>query len=115
VTVLRGTVPVNVPNEVLVTSVLNSLGFDTVGTIATFTNSSGGKKRIHNIIASGTGYALYTVVLNTVIIASLRTGPSRNVDFFLNIDINDGDIIDIKAHHFTDGDTQNYEATIFGF
>lgn len=116
-TVLQGTVGIgsNAPNEVLAVGVLNSLGYNTVGTITTYNNTSGSKKRIHSIVASGTGYAVYTVVLNTVVIATKRSGPGRNVEFFLNLDINDTDIIDIKAQHFTDGDTQNYEASILGF
>ena len=116
-TVLRGTQGSSsaAPNEILVDGSVAGLGASTLSTIATYNNSSGSKKRIHSIIASGEIYACYYIVVNTVTVVTKRSGPSRNVEFFLNIDLDDGDIIDLKVEHFTTGDTANFEGTILGF
>jgi len=117
-TVLQGTVSIGTespPNDILASGSLTNLGKEVETTIASYENTGSKKIRISQVIASGTGYAKYSLVFNTVTVATLRSGPSRNVEFFPNIDLENGDILDVKVEHYTDGDTMNFETTIFGY
>jgi hypothetical protein len=70
------------------------------------------------VSVSGDDYAKYTLVINTVIIDTRRTGPARNLtfDFTSNpLKTSVGDVIDIKVEHFFSGDTLDFEATIYGY
>ena len=70
------------------------------------------------ISVSGDDYAKYTLVINTVLIDTRRTGPDRNLtfDFTSNpLKTSVGDVIDIKVEHFFTGDTLDFEATIYGY
>lgn len=117
-TVLRAARPAGsagAPDELLVHNTEDDLGFNTEVTLATYTVPAGQSKRISRISVSGTDYAKFTVVLNTNPIEIKRTGPDRNLDFWLNLQLNAGDIIDVKVIHLVDGELADFEASIFGF
>ncbi len=101
------------PNTVLATGAQTLISDNILTTVATFTATV--TTRITSIIASGTDYAKYTVVLNTVDILTLRTGPDRNTGAFINLELAATDVIDIKVEHFDTSVTMNAEATILGF
>jgi hypothetical protein len=101
------------PNSVLAVGAQTSIASSTLTTVVTYTAT--GTERISSIIASGTDYAKYTIVLNTVTIMTLRSGPSRNVGAFINLEINATDVIDLKVEHFDSTVSMDAEATILGF
>lgn len=101
------------PNTVLATGAQTLISDNTLTTIATFTAVA--TTRITSIIASSTDYAKYTIVLNAADIMVLRSGPSRNVGAFINLEIVNTDVIDIKVEHFNTSITMDAEATILGF
>lgn len=93
----------------------NSLGANTVATVATYTAPAGGKK-VSRISCSGTDYAKWTLVLNTSTIEVKRSGPDRSVEFeFANpLELAVTDILDVKVEHYVTGETGNFETTIYG-
>lgn len=54
-------------------------------------------------------------MVNTVIQATKRSGPSRNVEFDLNLELSATDVIDLKVEHFATGQTSDFEGLILGF
>jgi hypothetical protein len=84
-------------------------------TVATLT--ANGTNRLVQIVCSGTGYAKYQIYINSVLKETKRSGPDRNVVFLYDhpIDLNAGDVVDIKAIHYNTGVQEDFEATIYGF
>lgn len=101
------------PNSVLAYSEVTALGSATVATVATYTAT--GSDVVSRVIASGEDYAKFTIVLNTVIKATARSGPDRNVIFDLNLGLSAADVLDVKVEHFHTGDTLDFEASILGY
>jgi hypothetical protein len=101
------------PNTVLATGTQTIISDNTLTTVATFTAIA--TTRATTVYASGTDYARYTIVLNAVTILTLRSGPSRNVGAFINIELGIGDVLDIKVEHFDTSVSMDSEATILGF
>lgn len=70
-------------------------------------------KGVTRISCSGTDYAKFSLVLNTVTIEYQRSGPSRNIEFG-PLKLSATDVLDVKVEHFITGDTANFESTIYG-
>lgn len=103
----------NVPNRVLDYDEVIGLGASTPATVATFTAPS--VTRIHSIIGSGQNYACYRIKINTDLIAFKRSGPSRNVEFFLNVELQPADVLTVEVEHSVTGEIADFEASILGF
>lgn len=70
------------------------------------------------VICSGEDYAKFTLVLNAAVIATRRSGPSRDVIWDFGggpFSLGPGDIFDVKVEHFYTGDSVNFESTIMGY
>lgn len=103
------------PNEVFDHTVENGVVHDVLTTLSTVNIS--GTKRITSVILSGTDYAKFFCVVDTQTIAVKRSGPDRNVEFFLNLQLTDGQIFETKVLQrngvaITDA---NFESTVLGF
>jgi hypothetical protein len=104
----------NAPNSILAEDEETNVSANTLTTVVSYTAAE--IKRIHSVLCSGCTYAKFTCVLNTVTIATKRTGPQRNTDFYLNIEIGVGDVFEIKVEHFqTSVGDAVFEGTILGF
>ena len=101
------------PNSILAYSETTALGSATLATVVTYTAT--GSDVVSRVIVSGEDYAKFTIVLNTVIKATARSGPDRNVFFDLNLGLTVGDVLDVKVEHFHTGDTLDFEGSIIGF
>ena len=70
-------------------------------------------KGITKISCSGTDYAKFELYKNSGLLETLRSGPDRNIQFG-PLSIVENDIIEVKVIHYVIGDTNNFEATIYG-
>jgi len=88
---------------------------NTQTTILTY--SASGDKKVVRIGCGGDDYAKFQVYINTVLVETKRTGPDRHIDFnwCFPLELNDGDVIDVKVTHYFDGDNLNFEATLYGY
>ena len=86
----------------------------TLTTILTYTAPT--VKKISRIGVSGTDYAKFQLFLNTVLIETKRSGPSRSMDFVFDhpLSLAASDILDVKVTHYNTGLTSNFESTIYG-
>ena len=109
----RGAGSDTVPLEVLAYNEILGLGHDTEATIVSITAAA--PTRIKLVTVSGTDYAKFMIVHNTNVISTKRSGPDRNLEFFLNLKLEVGDILDVKVRHLNDGEVSNFEANIIGF
>jgi len=100
-------------NTVLKYTEVTGVGVSTLTTIATYTAIA--TTRVNRILCSGTDYAKFRLVKNSVIIGTLRSGPGRNIEFLVDISLTTGDILDAKVIHFNTGFTSDFEALILGF
>lgn len=93
---------------------VSSVTANTLTTVCTYTAT--GTKRVTRIGCSGTCYAKFTLVINTVVVETKRSGPQRNIDFTFDrpLLLSDSDILDLKVTHFVTGETNEFEATVYG-
>lgn len=98
----------------LATGTLTGVTDNVLTTIVTYTAPSA--QVITKISCSGTGYAKFQLVLNTVTIETKRSGPGRDVVFTFEdpLDLSASDILDLKVIFFNTNETNNFEATIYG-
>jgi hypothetical protein len=84
-------------------------------TLVTYTAPAGGK-RISKIEAGGTLYAKYQMFINTVLVATRRSGPDRYVvfDFSSPYSLAASDILDVKVTHYNTGTAGDFESSVFG-
>lgn len=101
VTPLAGNGITNVPAGVL-------------STIVTYTAPA--DKSLTSITVSGTVYAKFQLFLNTILIETRRGGPERTMVFEFNspLQLNSGNILDVKVTHYTTGQTAEFESTVYG-
>lgn len=101
VTPLAGNAITSVPDNVLTT-------------IVTYTAPA--DKKVSLVSTSGSLYAKFELFLNTVLIETRRGGPDRTVVFeFTNpLQLNSGDILDVKVIHFDMTHTADFESTVYG-
>lgn len=108
--------PATTPNSVnaIAGGVITSIPASTPTTITTYSAASDIK--VTRIGCSGTCYAKYQLVLNTVIIETKRSGPERSIDFIFErpLNLSTSDVLDIKVTHFVIGGLEDFEATIYG-
>lgn len=83
-------------------------------TIVTFTAPN--NFLLGNIVTSGTTYAKYQLYLNLVLIDTRRGGPERTMIFTFPspLQMNTGDILDVKVTHYDTAQTADFESTIYG-
>lgn len=101
VTALAGNALTNVPDT-------------TLTTIVTYTAPSA--MRITQITCSGTVYAKFQLFLNTVLMETRRGGPERTVVFEFNnpLQLQSGDILDVKVEQYNVGQTADFDSTVYG-
>ena len=103
-----------VPNQVLDYSAITEVPSDALTTIATYT--AGTTKRIHSIILSGSMYAKFYIIVNGATIVTVRTGPERNLDYYLNITLNAGQVLETKVWYTFPGvGDALFNSTILGY
>ena len=74
-----------------------------------------GTKRITTVACSGSSYAKFYCVLDTNVIAVKRSGPQRNVEFYLNLQLNAGQIFETKVIHYSGYGDSVFDSLILGF
>jgi hypothetical protein len=104
-----------IPISAVAVGAQTSVSDNTLTTVATLI--ANGANRIAMISCSGSGYAKFTVYINSVLKETKRSGPDRNVVFNYNhpLTLTTGDVVDIKVEHYNVGSLEDFEATIFGF
>lgn len=100
--------------DTLATGSQSSIAANLLTTIVTYTAPA--DKAITKISVSGTEYAKFQLFKNTALIDTKRTGPDRSTEFvFINpLNMNSGDILDVKVTHFVTTNTIDAEASIYG-
>ena len=104
----------NSPVTALATGNNAALASSTLGTVVTHTAS--GQQSVSRIAGSGTFPAEWTLVLNSVILETKRSGPDYKVEFLFNgpLTIPDTQVLDIKVEHLDAANTRDFNATIYG-
>jgi len=84
-------------------------------TILTFTAIK--DTNISLITCSGDDYAKFQLFIDTVLIATKRSGPKRNTEWNFNnpLLLNSGSILDVKVTHWHTGDVLNFESTLYAY
>jgi hypothetical protein len=101
VTALAGNALTNVPDT-------------TLTTIVTYTAPHA--IHISQVTCSGTVYAKFQLFLNTVLMETRRGGPERTVVFEFNnpLQLQNGDILDVKVEQYNIGQTADFDSTVYG-
>jgi hypothetical protein len=83
-------------------------------TVVTYTAAA--NKLVSLISVSGTVYAKFQLYLNTVLLETRRGGPDRTLTFEFNkpLQLNTGNILDVKVTHYQTGNTAEFESTVYG-
>ena len=113
---IQGTVISTSTQEVILAEGTDTaVAANTLTTLVSFTMTIADKD-ITRISCSGEFYAKFDIFVNTVRKETLRSGPSRNVEFtFQNFVFSVGDIVDVKVTHAYTGKTPEFNTTIYGF
>jgi len=100
------------PNKVLSSNNIVALGTGTEDDLVSFVATS--KTVISSIQLSGQVFAEFRILLNTIEIIHKRSGPQRNLDIFLNLELEPTDLLEVKVEHYWSGESSNFEGTILG-
>lgn len=101
------------PNEIFDHTVDGAVVDHVLTTLSSVTIS--GTKRITSVVLSGSDYAKFFCVVDAAVIAIKRSGPARNVEFFLNLQLTDGQIFETKVLQRTGANDTIFESTVLGF
>jgi hypothetical protein len=100
-------------NSVLGTGAATGVAASTLTTV--LTHVATGTTRVSHISCSGDTNAKFTVLLDTVVIDTKRM-TAYELDFYLNIDITIGQILEVKVQHYHTGVLDAiYESTLYGY
>jgi len=85
----------------------------TLTTILTYTATA--DTYISLITCSGQDYAKFELYIDTILIATKRTGPKRNTEWNYSnpLLLSAGSILDIKVTHYYTGDLSKFEAALY--
>ena len=103
-------------SDLLVTGTEASLSSGSTATIVTLTPAV--DTFITKVICSGHDYAKFTLVLNSSVIATRRSGPSRDVVWSFDgspLRVAASSVLDVKVIHFLAGATPDFESSILGY
>lgn len=101
------------PNAVLDYSEEQNVADSALTTLSSLV--AAGTQRITTVTCSGSAYAKYFCVLDTNVIAVQRSGPLRNVEFYLNLQLSAGQIFETKVIHYSGAGDEVFDSTILGF
>lgn len=83
-------------------------------TVLTYT--PGAASKVTRISVSGTNYAKVQIFLSAALIETKRMGPDRNIEFnwASPLAVGSGVPLDVKVTHYVTGETNDFEASVYG-
>lgn len=83
-------------------------------TLLTFTAAAATK--VTRIAVSGTDYAKFEILIDTMLVETKRTGPDRSLDFTFTapLGLAVGQVLDIRVTHYATGVLADFESTLYG-